>query len=64
MSALVHAGVLAATLVAFSTSEKFDDLQETVPVEVITDNQFNEIMKGDKAAKEVRPDAAAPQDQA
>lgn len=64
MSALVHAGALAATLIAFSSNEKLDDVQETVPVEVITDNQFNEIMKGDKAAKEVQPDAAAPQEQA
>ncbi len=63
VSALVHVGVLAATLIAFSQSEKFDDIQETVPVEVVTDNQFNQIMKGDKSAKEVRPEATAKTEQ-
>ncbi len=63
VSALVHAGALAATLIAFSSTEKFDDQQETVPVEIVTDNQFNQIMKGDKSAKEVRPDATAATEQ-
>lgn len=59
VSGLVHAGVLGAILLAFSTTEKFDDQQETVPIEVVTDNQFNQIMKGDHSAKAVRPDATA-----
>ena len=39
----------------FRTQQKFDDAQETVPVEIVTDAQFNQIMKGEKTAKEVKP---------
>lgn len=63
VSAAVHVGALAATLVAFSQTPKFDDIQETVPVEVVTDNQFNEIMRGEKTAKAVRPEALAKAEQ-
>ena len=34
--------------VAFSSQQKFDDAQEAVPVETITDRQFSQIMKGEK----------------
>jgi len=52
LSAAVHFGLLAAMLVAFSFQQKFDDAQEAVPVETITDAQFSQIMKGVKTAKE------------
>jgi hypothetical protein len=52
LSAAIHFGLLAAMLVAFSFQQKFDDAQEAVPVETITDNQFSQIMKGVKSAKE------------
>ncbi|MGO9942308.1 MAG: cell envelope biogenesis protein TolA [Rhodoblastus sp.] len=39
-------------LVAFSQDRKFDDAQEAIPVETITDSQFSQIMKGEKTAKE------------
>jgi hypothetical protein len=52
LSAAVHAGLLAILLVHFSHEQKFDDAQEAVPVETITENQFSEIMKGEKTAKE------------
>lgn len=51
----VHAALLLATLVAFSDGRKFDDAQETVPVEIVTDQQFNQIMKGEKTAKQTQP---------
>lgn len=54
ISAGVHVAILAATLVAFSDAQKFQDAHETVPVEIITDSQFNQIMKGDKSAKELQ----------
>ena len=38
----VHAALLVATLVAFSDQTKFQDAQESVPVEVITDQQFSQ----------------------
>ncbi len=52
LSAAVHAGLLALVLVHFSHEQKFDDAQEAIPVETITENQFSEIMKGEKTAKE------------
>ena len=51
----VHAALLLVTLVAFTSTPKFEDAQEAVPVEVVTDKQFNEIMKGEKTAKAVQP---------
>jgi hypothetical protein len=51
VSAAVHAALLAVTLIAFSDTRKFDEAQESVPVEVLTDKQFNEIMQGEKDAK-------------
>jgi colicin import membrane protein len=54
VSGAVHVAVLLLTLVAFAGSRKFEDAQEAVPVEMITDQQFNQIMKGEKTAKEVK----------
>ncbi|WP_166145383.1 cell envelope biogenesis protein TolA [Methylosinus sp. RM1] len=55
VSAAVHAGLLLATLIAFSDTKKFDDAQESVPVDIVTDAQLNQVMKGEKAAKEIKP---------
>ena len=55
LSAAVHLGVLAFLLVHFSQEPKFDDAQEAVPVETISDAQFSQIMKGEKTAKSVAP---------
>ena len=55
VSAAVHAGLLAATLIVFSQSPKFDEAQETVPIEVVSDQQLNQIMKGEKSAPAVKP---------
>ena len=53
LSAAVHMALLAATLVSFTETKPFQDAQESVPVEIVTDSQFNEITKGEKTAKEV-----------
>jgi len=55
LSAAVHFALLAATLVSFTETKKFEDAQETVPVEIVTDSQLNEIMKGEKDAKQAAP---------
>ena len=55
VSAGAHAALLGLTLVAFSRTPPFEDAQESVPVEMITTSQLNQIMKGDKTAKVVRP---------
>jgi colicin import membrane protein len=55
ISAVGHAALLAATLVVFSDAPKFKEAEESVPVEVITNEQFNQIMRGEKTAKETKP---------
>lgn len=55
LSVAVHAGLLLATLFIYSEAVKFQDAQEYVPVDVVTDQQFNQIMKGEKTAREIKP---------
>ena len=56
VSAGAHVSLLVLTLVAFSSSAKFDDASEASPVETISAERFNQIMKGEKTA----PPAPAP----
>ena len=51
VSGLLHGALLAAILVGFSGAPKFNDAAESVPVETVTQDQFNEIMKGEREAK-------------
>ena len=51
VSGALHAALLAMILVSFAAAPKFDDAAESVPVDTITQSQFNEIMKGDKSGK-------------
>ncbi len=55
LSGSAHAALLVATLLSFAQTRKFDDAHESVAVETVTDQQFNEVMKGEKTAKEVKP---------
>ncbi|MBI3274754.1 MAG: cell envelope biogenesis protein TolA, partial [Methylocystis sp.] len=55
VSAIAHAGLLAATLIVFADAKKFEDAQEYVPVEILTDQQFNQITKGEAAAQVAPP---------
>lgn len=55
VSAAAHVGLLAAALFVFSEARKFEDAPESVPVDIVTDSQFNQIMKGEKTAKDVKP---------
>ncbi len=50
-SSALHACLLAAILFGFAQAPKFDDAAESIPVESITAEQFNQIMKGEKEAK-------------
>jgi colicin import membrane protein len=53
---VAHAAILGAGLLTL-TSAAFPPADEGIPVEVITENQFSEITRGEKTAKEVKPDA-------
>jgi colicin import membrane protein len=57
LSVSVHAALLAIGLLGFADAAKFDDVQETVPVEVIDENALKQITQGEKSAKQVLPDA-------
>jgi colicin import membrane protein len=51
----VHVGLLALVLFSLSQTPQFDEAQESVPVEIFNAQQFNQIMKGEKTAAEVKP---------
>jgi colicin import membrane protein len=56
VSVFVHAAVVVASLVGLlSSTQPFADAQESVPVDVISAEQFDAITKGEKTAKEVQP---------
>jgi colicin import membrane protein len=55
ISSAAHAGLLVAALVLFSDAKKFDDAQEMIPVEVVTDSALTQIAKGEKTARDLKP---------
>jgi hypothetical protein len=69
-SAAMHAALLAFLVFGFAFAPKFEDAGESIPVETVSQNQFNQIMKGERDAKPMkeappepplRPAAADPQ---
>lgn len=54
VSGALHAALLALILIGFSWAPKFDDATESIPVDTVTQSQFNEIMKGERDAKPVK----------
>jgi len=55
VSGALHGALLAAIVIGFASAPKFDDASESIAVESITQNQFNEIMKGERDAKPAKP---------
>lgn len=55
VSGVAHAALLTAALIGVSFADQFPEAQEGIPVEVITDNQFSQITKGETSAKTVQP---------
>jgi colicin import membrane protein len=54
VSGAAHAAMLGAAIFAF-TAPSFPEAQEGIPVEVITDNQFSQITKGEREAAAQQP---------
>jgi colicin import membrane protein len=54
-SSAAHAALLVLALLSFSRTPKFEDAQETVPIDLVSTQDFNQIMHGDKSAKQVQP---------
>jgi len=64
-SAAMHAALLGFLVFGFSFAPKYEDASESIPVETVTQNQFNEIMKGERDAKLAKePPPAPPQREA
>lgn len=55
ISSAAHAGLLVAALVLFSDAKKFDDVEEPIPVEVVTEDAPTQVTKGEKAAPRAKP---------
>ncbi len=54
VSLAVHSGLLLAALVLFKDAEIFEDAQEALPVEVVSDSKLAQMTKGEKTAREVK----------
>lgn len=59
ISGALHAALIAVALIGFSHPNKFQDTQETIPVEVVDSGEFNQVMKGDKTARLAKPQPKA-----
>jgi hypothetical protein len=58
----MHAALLAIIVFGFTGAPQFGDTPESIPVETVTQNQFNQIMKGERDAKAEAPaPATAPE---
>jgi colicin import membrane protein len=55
VSGIVHICVLGLALFSFSGTPPLSDARESIPVAVVSGEQFNQIMKGEKTAAEVKP---------
>ena len=60
VSGALHGALLAVILVGFTEAPKFDDAAESMPVETVTQSQFNEIMKGEHNGKLARTPVEKP----
>ncbi len=59
VSAAAHGALLVGLVIALPDARKFTDAQETVPVEILTEEQVNQIVKGDKQAQKQNPNERA-----
>ena len=59
-SSVLHGTLLAFILFGFATAPRFDDAAESIPVETITQSQFNQIMKGERDARPAKPPEQPP----
>src|ERR1700742_2513545 len=55
LSSAAHVVLLTAMLVSFSFDPKYQDAQESIPIDLVSSSDVNQIMKGDKTAKEDKP---------
>lgn len=54
VSGALHAALLGFLVFGFAAAPKFEDASESIPVDTVTQTQFNEIMKGERDAKPMK----------
>ncbi len=59
-STVLHGGLLALLILGFAVAPKFEDSQEAIPVETVSETQLNQIMNGEKDAKPAPEPPPAP----
>jgi colicin import membrane protein len=53
----LHAAVLVASIVSFSSPKKFEDVSEAISVEMIDESALRQITRGEQSAKQPQPTA-------
>jgi colicin import membrane protein len=57
LSSVAHAALLAVAVVGLWTPRSFEDHQEAIPVEVVTEDQLRQMTRGEREAKKPDPEA-------
>lgn len=57
ISAFVHAALLIAALISFSSTPDYQITPDTLSVEMVTDAELTALTRGDKTQKQIIPDA-------
>ena len=60
VSSTLHGALLLVLILGFASAPKFDDGEEAIPVDTISDAQLNQIMNGEKTAKPAPEPPPAP----
>ena len=60
-SGTLHGAILALILLGFASAPKFEDSEESIPVETVSDAELNQIMNGEKRAEPAPPPRPAPE---
>ena len=51
VSSTLHGALVLLLILGFASARKFDDSQEAIPVDIVSDTQVNQIMNGEKDAR-------------
>ena len=60
VSSALHGALLLLLILGFASAPKFEDSQEAIPVETVSETQLNQIMNGEKTAKPAPEPPPAP----
>ena len=55
VSGFAHLALILSAFMVFSGPKPLEAPQESTPVDIVTDQQFNEMTKGEKTAKATKP---------